>query len=367
MELLTDTYLFENSLFVWSIALLASVVTFFFLLTLRRFISRRLHRLAEATSTRVDDLVTRLLMETKGFFILALSLRMGALVLALEPQTRSLLSSAMILILLAQGAVWGHTLIAFWMAHYHAHKDLSPASATTLAALGFMGRLLLWSVLLLLALDNVGVDVTALIAGLGVGSIAVALAVQNILGDLFASLSIVFDKPFEIGDFIIVGDFMGTVEHIGLRTTRVRSLSGEQLVFPNSDLLGSRIRNYQRMQERRIAFTLGVTYGTPAERLARVPEILKETVTEREHARFDRAHFKEYGDFALLFEVVYFVLSADYNLYMDVQQAINLAVYERFEKEGIEFAFPTQTLHLRAEPGFGTVREGLEPPLSRKG
>jgi small-conductance mechanosensitive channel len=179
-----------------------------------------------------------------------------------------------------------------------------------------------------------------------VGSIAVALAIQNILADLFASLSIALDQPFVIGDFIIVDDYLGTVENIGLKTTRVRSLSGEQLVFANNDLLNSRIRNYKRMGERRVLFTFGVIYQTPIEQLEQISAWVKEIIQTHEQARFDRAHFKSFGDSALVFEVVYYVQSPDYNLYMDIQQAINLALMKRFEKNGIEFAYPTQTLFI---------------------
>jgi small-conductance mechanosensitive channel len=170
-----------------------------------------------------------------------------------------------------------------------------------------------------------------------------------VLGDLFASLAIALDRPFAIGDFLIVGEFMGTVEEVGLKTTRLRSLSGEQLVFANSDLLGSRIRNYGRMNERRVAFSLGVVYDTPLDELRRIPAIIRETILEQDHTRFDRSHFARYGDFALLFETVYFVQAADYNLYMDIQQAVNLRLRERFDDAGIVFAFPTQTLLLRAD------------------
>jgi len=193
------------------------------------------------------------------------------------------------------------------------------------------------------------VDVTALVAGLGVGGIAVALAVQNILGDLFASFSIVLDRPFVMGDFIIVGDYMGTVEHVGLKTTRIRSLSGEQLVFSNTDLLGSRIRNYKRMAERRVVFSLGVLYQTSPEQLEKIPQMIREIVEAQTPVRFDRAHFKEYGASSLNFEVVYYILDPDYNRYMDIQQAVNLEIYRRFDEEGIEFAYPTQTLYLRRE------------------
>jgi small-conductance mechanosensitive channel len=206
---------------------------------------------------------------------------------------------------------------------------------------------LLWLAILLLALDNLGFNVTALIAGLGVGGVAVALAVQNILGDLFASLSILIDKPFVVGDFIVIDDYMGSVEHVGLKTTRVRSLSGEQLVFSNSDLLKSRLRNYGRMFERRVVFTLGVTYQTPREQLKQIPAILKAAVEAQERTRFDRSHFAKYGDFSLNFETVYYVLGPDYTLYMNIQQAINLYVHEQFEQAGIDFAYPTQTLLVR--------------------
>jgi small-conductance mechanosensitive channel len=212
--------------------------------------------------------------------------------------------------------------------------------------LAFVGRVAVWSIVLLVLLDNLGVDITTLVAGLGVGGVAVALAAQNILGDLFASLSIVLDRPFVVGDFLNVGDFLGTVEKVGIKTTRIRSLSGEQLIFANNDLLGSRIRNYGRMQQRRVVFSIGVTYQTPPEKLAAISDMLREAVEAQQDVRFDRAHFAKYGDFALIYEIVYYCLSADYNRYMDVQQAINIRIYERLAEAGVEFAYPTQTLYL---------------------
>jgi small-conductance mechanosensitive channel len=249
-------------------------------------------------------------------------------------------------------AFWGSTLIEVGLQRYVKTKaQEDAAAATTLSVLGFIARVALWVMLTLLALSNLGFDITALVAGLGVGGIAVALAAQNILGDLFASLSIVFDKPFVIGDFIIVDDLSGTVERIGMKTTHLRSLGGELIVFSNADLLKTRIRNYKRMYERRVVFSLGVTYQTPADTLARVPDIVRDIITARSNTRFDRAHFKSYGDFALIIEAVYYVLDPDYNAYMDIQQAINLEIFRRFAREGVEFAYPTQTLYLnRAAP-----------------
>jgi small-conductance mechanosensitive channel len=215
----------------------------------------------------------------------------------------------------------------------------------------------IWSLVLLAALDNLGVDITALVAGLGVGGIAVGLALQDVLKDTFAALSIILDKPFELGDFVVVDDLAGNVEHIGIKTTRVRSLSGEQLVFGNGDLLSSRIRNFKRLVERRGLFTFGVLYSTPADTLERIPEMVREIVDGLETTRFDRAHFKAFGDSSMDFEVVYYVLDAEYLTFMDLQQAINLALVRRFADEGIEFAYPTRTLFL--EPGQGALRTEL--------
>jgi small-conductance mechanosensitive channel len=224
-----------------------------------------------------------------------------------------------------------------------------PSVATALGAVGFLLRVAVWAITAMIALDTLGVDITALVAGLGVGGIAIALAVQSLLGDLFASISIVLDKPFVVGDFIIVGDSTGTVENVGLKTTRIRSLSGEQLVIANSDLLSSRIRNYKRMQERRVLFEVGVVYGTEAAKLKEIPETIRAAVESRDNTRFDRSHFKSFGNSALIFETVYFMTVPDYNSYMDTQQAINLELYERFETDGLEFAFPTQTIFLHQE------------------
>ncbi|MGH8720972.1 MAG: mechanosensitive ion channel family protein, partial [Burkholderiales bacterium] len=261
-----------------------------------------------------------------------------------------LLESIAMVALVAQFAVWANMLVLRWLAlRAEAARATDPAGATTVSLLGFIARVVVWALALLIALDQLGFNVTALVAGLGIGGIAVALAVQNVLGDLFASMAIVLDKPFQVGDFIIVGDKPGTVEKVGLKTTRVKSLWGEQLVFANAQLLNSQISNYKRMQERRIAFAVGVTYETPLEKLRAIPGWLKAAVGAQPDLRFDRAHFKEYADFALIFETVYHVLSPDYNLYMDRQQAINLAIYGKFEAEGVQFAYPTRTLYLRRD------------------
>jgi small-conductance mechanosensitive channel len=216
-----------------------------------------------------------------------------------------------------------------------------------------------WTATFLLVLDNLGFDVTALITGLGVGGIAVALAVQNVLGDLFASVSIVIDKPFVVGDSIAIGDFVGTVESVGLKTTRLRSVSGEQIVMANSDLLQSRIRNHKRAVQRRNVFGIGVTYDTPPEQLRRVSEIVREAIeAEGERARFDRAHLMRFGASSLDFEAVWFTLDPDYKLYMDQQERIFLRVLEKLGEAGIELAFPTQTVQI-ARPTAEELADAL--------
>ncbi len=207
-------------------------------------------------------------------------------------------------------------------------------------------KFVVWVIAVTVFLDNIGIKISAVVAGLGIGGVAVALAAQAILGDLFSYISILFDKPFKVGDFIIIDNYMGVVDNIGIKTTRISSLSGEQLVFSNSDLTSARVRNYKLMQKRRVVFKLGVTYDTPLEKLKKISGIIKDVVESTENTQFDRAHFFEYGDFALIFEVVYYVTTGDYNKYMDAQQTINFSIKERFEELGVEFAYPTQTLYI---------------------
>lgn len=342
-----DYTLLDNSLRTWLIAAAVAVTVYAVLFALRLLVLRNLTAVAARTSNELDDIVAQALRNTRFFFLLFVSLYAGARVLVLPAPAATALRMVGVVVVFLQAALWGNVVISVWVQRQMTRRlDVDPASATTINALGFISRLALYTLLVLLALANLGIEITPLLAGLGVGGIAVALALQNILGDLFASLSIVLDRPFALGDFIIVGDLMGTVEYIGLKTTRVRSLSGEQLVFANSDLLGARIRNFQRMQERRVVFSLGVTYQTSRAALQAIPQIVREAVEMQPNVRFDRAHFKSYGDFALDFEIVYYVLSQDFNVYMDVQQAINLEIHRRFEDSGIEFAYPTQTLFL---------------------
>ena len=349
-----------NPLALWAVAAAATVLTFVGLEGGKGFVSRRLARLAGRTDNEVDDIAVLMLRATKAITLAVVALYVGALFVAVPPQADRLVALALTVLLTIQGGLWGNVVISAWLA-----KRFGPGLAvgdvageagqamtvrgTGYGALGFIARLILWSVLLLMALDNLGIEVKTLVAGLGVGGIAVALAVQNILGDIFCSLSIILDKPFEVGDFIIVGDQRGTVESIGIKTTRLLSLRGEQVVFSNSDLVNSRIQNFKKMKERRVLTTFGVTYQTPSEKLERIPGIITGLIDGVDNARIERVHFHSYGDSALIFEMVYYVSSPDYVAYMDIQQDINLAMYKAFEGEGVDFAYPTQTLYLHQE------------------
>ena len=336
-----------NSLIQWISAALVAVGAMLLFWAVGRLVLRRLESLSSRTLTGVDDLVAELFKKTKLVFVLLVGVWAGSHILALSAEVDHWIREILVVGLLLQGALWTTGILTHFIGRYHARQlEADPETATAMGAVSFLGKITIWTIFLLLALQNLGINVTTLLASLGIGGIAVALALQNVLGDLFASLSIVLDKPFVVGDFIIVDDFMGTVEHVGLKTTRVRSLSGEQLVFSNSDLLKSRIRNYKRMRERRILFTVGVTYDTDEETVARIPAMIREAVEARDDTRFDRAHFKGFGDSALTFETVYYMLVPDYNTYMDVQQEINLELLGRFREEGIDFAFPSRTVYL---------------------
>ncbi len=220
------------------------------------------------------------------------------------------------------------------------------SNTSMIKTFGTIFKIAIYSVGLLMVLANLGIEITPLIASLGVGGIAIAIALQSVLSDMFAAFAIYFDKPFKEGDFIIIGNDMGTVKHIGIKTTRIQSLGGQELVVSNTELTNSRINNYKRMQERRIAFSFGVEYNTPSKKLKKINSIVKRAVETTKNTRFDRSHFKEFGDSSLNYEVVYYVKSADYNVYMDVQQEIHFKIKEAFEKEKIAFAFPTQTIYV---------------------
>lgn len=339
---------YGNSISTWIIAAGIAAAVALTLYGLRYFIKCRLSKLAEHTETKLDDILLEVLGSTYFVFIMLAALYIGSLSLDLPERPALILSRFAVAGFLVQVAMWGDAGIRAWRNHSQDKHGLlgNHGGVSSVGTLFFMARMVLWVVIALMVLDNLGVNITTLVASLGVGGIAVALAVQNVLGDLFASLSIVLDKPFVVGDTIMVGDAQGTVEYIGVKTTRLRSLTGEQIVFSNAELLKSRIHNQQRMVSRRAVFSIGVTYDTTRAQLQAIPGMVKEIIDAEPNATFDRAHLARFGASSLDFDVVYHIKSADYLMFMDTQQSIFLKLFEQFGEAGVEFAYPTSVVKL---------------------
>jgi len=337
----------------WAMASLLTIGVLLGLLLARMIAQRVLKALADQErAAPLHHILTAMLEATRLWLLFPIALFCGASVLETPARIDGAINKLVVIALLLQAALWLNALIGFWLSGAIEKRRGTDASAVTaLALMHFVARVVVWAMMLLVILNHMGFNVSALVTGLGVGGVAVALAVQNILGDLFASLSIVLDKPFVIGDFIVVGDAMGRVEHIGLKTTRVRALGGELIVFSNADLLKSRIHNFKLMPERRMAFKVMVDYATPTDKLAMIPEMLRQLVLEHgEAVRFDHAHFIEIGEAALTFETVYFVRDPEKNNHMDIQQAINLQLLRRFAQQGIEIVHSTRIVQWREGP-----------------
>jgi len=330
------------------LAVLAGALTIIVIKTGLRLVVRRMRALAQRTTTTVDDALVSVLERTHGALIWLVGLLVGLSMLPLDDRWHGRISQLWFVIVALQLGLWlqqaGAQILA---AHQlrHGHGAVPSASATLL---GWALRGTLWVVVVLAVLSNLGVNITAFVASLGIGGIAIALAVQNILGDLFASLVIAVDKPFEVGDSITVGEVNGTVEQVGLKTTRIRSLGGEQIVMSNAELLKRTVSNFKRLRTRRVLFKFGITYDATAEQVEEVPKLVRELIEADEQLEFVRAHFKGFGESSLDFEVVYRVKDADFEVYMDHQQALNLALMRAFEQRGLSFAFPTRTVNVVA-------------------
>lgn len=311
-----------------------------------------------------SQVVLQLLAGTSHLLILLAALLVGAGMLDLSDRWHARVGQLWFLALALQVGLWGTRATTLAVERYRVHHGSTSPSQISASAtlLSWALRTLLWATVLLAILSNLGVNITAFIASLGVGGIAIALAVQNILGDLFASMAIAVDKPFEVGDFIVVGGIAGTVQQIGVKTTRIRALSGEQVVMSNTDLLKQTINNYRYMQERRIVFKFGVPYGTGTAQAEAIPQAVRRIIEAEPQLRFDRAHLQGFGENGLTYEVVYIVLDPGYNLYMDLQQKINLALMRELEGMGVPFALPARTVHVAGvpPPDGGVLRVGAQ-------
>jgi small-conductance mechanosensitive channel len=341
-----------NSVRAWMASFIILFTVMAGLWILRRLVLRHLARLASRTETKLDDLAVELLGRTRFLLVLVIGVFLASYALKLPEARVHLLRTAAAIAFIVQVAVWGNALITFWLRHYLTVTPAEDSAAlTSVSTLGFLIRGAFWTVLLLLALDNLGIKVTGLITGLGVGGVAVAMAAQQLLKDLFASLAIAMDKPFLIGDTINVDTYTGTVEHIGIKTTRLRSVTGEQLIFSNSNILDSRLRNYQRMTERMVVMTVTATFESAAEQAGNIPEILRAAVESTADVRFARAHLKGFSDCGLVFETAYAVQTPDYDRHMDAQQEIHLKILRAFREHGIEVATPARRVQVVASSG----------------
>lgn len=338
---------FGNTVYAYILTLISFILIWMLLHVLRRYIIAQLQRRAELAPISAFASLRDLLQHLSPGIFPLIALYVSTQRLELGTSVDHGIRVILMIGLIMQVARILSELAAFFINRNRAQTGGPDDAAVrnTNQNLTVLIRVGIWAVAFLFLLDNLGFNVSTFIAGLGIGGVAIALATQAILGDTFSSFAIALDKPFEVGDFIIVDNLMGNVEHVGLKTTRVRSNGGELLIFANSDLTKSRIKNFKKMFQRRATFNIGIVYDTPQDKLLRVVDILATAVTSQPDTRLDRAHFASFGPSALVFEVVYFVLKAEYNTYMDVQQAINLRIFADFEKEGLEMAFPTQTVH----------------------
>ncbi|UQY45812.1 mechanosensitive ion channel family protein [Erwinia sp. PK3-005] len=321
------------------IVVAGTAIIYWVLRSLIGFISSRLGRFENDHRSRFYNIAVEMLRTTSRLLLFIFSLLIAIKFIDLPSTWHRNISHGWFIALMLQFALWLDCGVRLWLRNM-LRDPTHVRNPVTMVILGIMLRIFIWAIMMLAILSNMGVNITALVASLGVGGIAVALAIQTVLSDVFASLAIGLDKPFEIGDFIVFGDIAGSIEHIGLKTTRIRSLSGEQVVCANAVLLQQTIHNYKRMQERRIQFRFGISYNTPAEKARQIGGIVKEIIQGVEQTRFDRAHFLSFDVSQLTYEVIYFVTDADYNKYMDIQQEINLQLMERLEALDVHFAFP---------------------------
>lgn len=313
----------------WAAVFFVVLVGLFWLL--QKVVLWRVRRLTDKTATDIDDTLVRLIEKIRPPVFMVVALWVAVRTLTLTPLLRAIVDGATVAVLVYQTVITLQTLINFVIGR----RLRRSAHESALLIVNKISAVVLWSVGILFVLSNFGINVTSLVAGLGIGGIAIALAAQNILGDLFSALAIYLDKPFAVGDFIITGDVMGQVTHVGIKTTRLRALSGEEIVLPNRDVTAARIRNLRRMRQRRVVFELGVAADTPAEVLRTIPDLIKKGVERVENTRFSAANLVKLDSSRFVFEVVYHVTDPDFDIYRGVQEKIVLEIVEECARASI--------------------------------
>lgn len=350
LEQLKLTSFFGNTGYDYVMAFVIFVALTIVLKIIKMIIVGRLRQLAKKTKTDFDDTLIEIFAKVKPPFYFFVALFFAIKSLEIPGLVDTGFKIIFYVVIVWEVINGLSKLIDYFAGKYLAQlegTDKQGQSQAMVRAVNMIVKAILWALGLTLILANFGVNVTSIIASLGIGGLAVALALQGVLRDIFSSFSIYIDKPFMVGDFIVIGDDKGTVEKIGMKTTRIRTTQGEELVISNTELTEARVKNFKKMEKRRVAFELGMVYGTKQDKLKAIPNIIKEIVGAVKGAEFDRCHFKSYGDSSLNFEIVYYVSSAEYIDYMNTNQAINLQIFEKFAKEKIEFAYPTRTVFLQ--------------------
>ena len=350
---------YGNTVLDYALVLGAIIVGFFILRIIKYVGLRKLQKWASNTETSIDDFILNGIEKSVIPLLYVLLVYAGIKYLTVPQKLMNVITTAVWICVLYFVLRTITSAIKQMVFHHLGKKEDSEVRKKQARGLLIILNVVIWVLGFVFLLGNLGYNIATLIAGMGIGGIAIALAAQTILGDLFSYFIIFFDRPFEIGDFVSVGDKSGNIEYIGLKTTRIRSISGEQIVFSNKDLTDSRLHNFGRMERRRVKFEFGVTYSTAAEKLKLIPGFVKTIIEKQADIEFDRGHFKGFGDSSLDFEFIYYVQSSEYSIYMDRQQEILIAVYEKFTAEKIDFAFPSRTIYFDSELKINKPEEKL--------
>ncbi len=351
LDFILNYGLWNNSGLDYLIAITIFVVVTIFLKLFDVFLIKILEKASKKTKNNLDDLIVEFLLGIKWPFFIFMGIYFSLRALVLPELIHTALAYLLVIFIAFYSAKGFVSIINHYVKKEVGKRENKedPESTSMIKVFGTILKIAVWSVALLMVFGNLGIEITPLIAGLGIGGVAIAIALQSVLGDVFSAFAIYFDKPFRDGDFVIIGNDMGTIKHIGIKSTRIQTLEGQELIVSNSEMTNTRINNYKKMEKRRVVFGFGVKYSTPSKKLKKINEIVKNVIEKIKDADLDRVHFKEFGDFSLNYEVVYYVKFPDYNKYMDTQEEINLKIKEAFEKEKIVFAFPTQTIFITKE------------------
>ena len=344
-----QTIILGNSLLEYLYALGVFLILVLVLKLFMLYLVKKLQKVAEKTSTDLDDTLIGIVESLKPPFYYFLSFYLATYSIKISDLFKNITEGILTILIVYQIVITSQILIDYVLGKKFKGKEDNLETQAAIDTIGKITKFVLWVLGIMLVLSNLGVDVTSLIAGLGIGGVAIAFALKEILADLFSSFAIYFDKPFKIGDSIQVGNDRGTVIKIGIMTTRLKTPQGEELVMSNRELVSSRIQNFKKLKERRGLFSFGVAYETPVNLLRNIPNDIKQIISSIEGVRFDRAHFNRFDESALNFDVVYYVESSDYVKYANTQQEINLKILEKFEEKGIEMAYPTRTVFVKKE------------------